>query len=93
MTPRTIHYHRLRDPAAQPRYRPQRASSLNWCQIRAAADTSHTDGSVAAETRYTYRIKAINEHGVERAFALVPHRHASSASPCPANRPVRHGDP
>ncbi len=28
-----------------------------------SADTSHTDGSVAAETRYTYRIKAINAHG------------------------------
>ena len=28
------------------------------------AATSYTDGSVAAETRYTYRIKAINEQGV-----------------------------
>ena len=28
------------------------------------ADTTYTDGSVAAETPYTYRIKAINEHGV-----------------------------
>ncbi len=27
------------------------------------AATSYTDGSVAAETPYTYRIKAINEHG------------------------------
>ena len=27
------------------------------------AATTYTDGSVAAETRYTYRIKAINEHG------------------------------
>ena len=28
------------------------------------AATSYTDGTVAAETRYTYRIKAINQHGV-----------------------------
>ena len=28
-----------------------------------SAATTYTDGSVAAETRYTYRIKAINEHG------------------------------
>ena len=27
------------------------------------AATTYTDGTVAAETRYTYRIKAINEHG------------------------------
>ena len=27
------------------------------------AATTYTDDSVAAETRYTYRIKAINEHG------------------------------
>ena len=29
-----------------------------------SADTTYSDESVAAETRYTYRIKAINEHGV-----------------------------
>ena len=29
-----------------------------------SAATTYTDNSVAAETRYTYRIKAINEHGV-----------------------------
>ena len=29
-----------------------------------SAATTYTDGSVAAETRYTYRIKAINEHGI-----------------------------
>ena len=28
------------------------------------AATTYTDGAVSAETRYTYRIKAINEHGV-----------------------------
>ena len=28
------------------------------------ANTNYTDESVVAETRYTYRIKAINEHGV-----------------------------
>ena len=28
------------------------------------AATTYTDGPVSAETRYTYRIKAINEHGV-----------------------------
>ena len=27
------------------------------------AATTYTDGSVAAETRYTYRIKAINQYG------------------------------
>ena len=27
------------------------------------AAATYTDASVAAETRYTYRIKAINEHG------------------------------
>ena len=30
----------------------------------ATAATTYTDDTVAAETRYTYRIKAINEHGV-----------------------------
>ena len=29
-----------------------------------SAATTYTDGTVSAETRYTYRIKAINEHGV-----------------------------
>ena len=29
-----------------------------------SADTTYSDESVVAETRYTYRIKAINEHGV-----------------------------
>ena len=29
----------------------------------ASADTIYTDDSVAAETRYTYRVKASNEHG------------------------------
>ena len=29
-----------------------------------SADTTYSDNTVAAETRYTYRIKAINEHGV-----------------------------
>ena len=30
------------------------------------AATTYTDTSVEAETRYTYRIKAINEHGVSQ---------------------------
>ena len=40
------------------------------------AATTYTDNTVAASTTYTYRIKAINEARDERAFALVPHRHA-----------------
>ena len=40
------------------------------------AATTYTDDTVKANTSYTYRIKAINEHGGgERAFPLVPHRH------------------
>ena len=36
-----------------------------------SAATAYTDGSVAAETRYTYRIKAINEHGVSERSRWV----------------------
>ena len=40
------------------------------------AATTYTDDTVKANTHYTYRIKAINEHGRgERAFPLVPHPH------------------
>ena len=34
------------------------------------ADTSYTDDSVAAETPYTYRIKAINAHGTSERSRL-----------------------
>ena len=33
--------------------------------------TTYTDGTVSAETRYTYRIKAINEHGVSERSRWV----------------------
>ena len=33
--------------------------------------TTYTDTSVAAETRYTYRIKAINEHGTSERSRWV----------------------
>ena len=35
------------------------------------ATTTYTDDSVAAETRYTYRIKAINAHGTSERSRWV----------------------
>ena len=40
-----------------------------------SAATTYTDDEVAAGTTYTYRIKAINEHGTSERLPLVPHRH------------------
>ena len=45
------------------------------------AATTYTDDTVAAETPYTYRIKAINEHGDERALALGACRDDRRAHP------------
>ena len=54
-----------------------------------SADTTHADGSVAAETRYTYRIKAINEHGVsERSrWFHIDTPAAPTPEPTPAPTP------
>ena len=57
------------------------------------AAITYTDNTVAASTHYTYRIKAINEHGDERAVPLVPHRNPGSAGTGQAHRPERHGYP
>ena len=47
------------------------------------ATTTYTDDTVSAETRYTYRIKAINAHGVSERSRWVhirgPGRPAAAA--------------
>ena len=51
-----------------------------------SAATTYTDGSVAAETPYTYRIKAINEHGTSERSRWV---HIDTpAAPEPDNDPA-----
>ena len=45
-----------------------------------SAATGYTDGSVAAETPYTYRIKAINEHGTSERSRWV---HVETRPPRP----------
>ena len=42
------------------------------------AAPTHTDDTVEANTNYTYRIKAINEHGTSERSRWVPHRHSGS---------------
>ena len=51
--------------------------------------TTYTDDTVAAETRYTYRIKAINEHGTsERSRWVHIDTPAAPAPEPPANNPA-----
>ena len=51
--------------------------------------TTYTDDTVSAETRYTYRIKAINEHGVsERSRWVHIDTPAAPAPEPPANNPA-----
>ena len=50
-----------------------------------SADTSYTDDSVAAETPYTYRIKAINEHGMSERSRWV--HVETTAAPTPEGTP------
>ena len=50
-----------------------------------SAATSHTDESVAAETPYTYRIKAINEHGMSERSRWV--HVETTAAPTPEGTP------
>ena len=67
------------------------------------ADTSYTDHSVAAETPYTYRIKAINEHGTSersrwlhidtRRLRPLPRRLLSSRIPTPTISPTARRPP
>ena len=45
-----------------------------------SAATTYTDDTVEAETRYTYRIKAINEYGESERSRWVPHRHPRRAA-------------
>ena len=47
--------------------------------------TTYTDGSVAAETPYTYRIKAINEHGTSERSRWV--HVETTAAPTPEGTP------
>ncbi len=49
------------------------------------ADTSYTDDSVAAEMPYTYRIKAINEHGTSERSRWV--HVETTAAPTPEGTP------
>ena len=62
-----------------------------------SADTTHTDDSVAAETRYTYRIKAINGHGtsersrwfhIETPAAPTPEPTPAAPTPEPTPAPT-----
>ena len=52
-----------------------------------SAATTYTDTEVAAETRYTYRIKAINEHGVSERSRWY-HIDTPAAPEPPANSPA-----
>ena len=58
-----------------------------------SAATTYTDGTVAAETPYTYRIKAINEHGTSERSRWV--HVETTAAPAPEGTPeesVSEGD-
>ena len=58
------------------------------------AATTYTDGSVAAETRYTYRIKAINEHGTsERSRWLHIDTPAAPVAPAAQQNTQESADP
>ena len=50
------------------------------------AATTYTDNTVAASTHYTYRIKAINEHGVSersaRSYSAGFFRNSKSSDVC-----------
>ena len=50
-----------------------------------SAATTYTDDSVAADTSYTYKIRAINEHGVSE---LSRWARADTPAPSPANSPA-----
>ena len=50
-----------------------------------SAATTYTDHSVSAETSYTYKIRAINEHGVSE---LSRWARADTPAPSPANSPA-----
>ena len=54
------------------------------------AATTYTDTEVAAETRYTYRIKAINEHGVSERSRWY---HIDTPAPEPAANSPATGSP
>ena len=57
-------HHRLRDPAGASATNDTGGDfSVLVARTRARAATTYTDDTVAASTTYTYRIKAINEHG------------------------------
>ena len=51
------------------------------------ADTTYTDANMAAETRYTYRIKAINEHGTSERSRWY-HIATPAAPEPPPNNPA-----
>ena len=46
-----------------------------------SAAATYTDNTVAAETRYTYRIKAINQHGLLTVAATAPAGSTSKRRP------------
>ena len=50
-----------------------------------SAANTYTDGSVSADTSYTYKIRAINEHGVSE---LSRWARADTPAPSPANSPA-----
>ena len=50
-----------------------------------SAATTYTDDSVSADTSYTYKIRAINEHGVSE---LSRWARADTPAPSPANSPA-----
>ena len=56
------------------------------------AATTYTDDTVAASTTYTYRIKAINAHGVSERSRWFHVDTPGGARTRPAHGAVRHGD-
>ena len=53
----------------------------------AGAETSYTDSSVAAASRYGYRVKSVSPTGVSKWSGFVKSRHPGSADPTPTPAP------
>ena len=58
---------------------------MYWWRTRSSAATTYTDNEVAASTTYTYRIKAINEHGVSERSRWV---HIDTPAPPVPDKPT-----
>ena len=80
--PRGREHHRLRHPAPRPRERHLGDFSVLVANTNTAV-LSYTDDTLAASLTYTYRIKAINEHGGVSERSRWFHTH-TPAGPDPA---------